>query len=357
MWATKIAFLENRMSNFENPLNTNGFAFLEFATNDNNLVATHFKNMGFTKIGNAQNNTIEVFRQGKIIFVVNGSTDSKVRDFAKLHGNSTCSMGFYVKNPQEAFNEAVKRGAKPFNCQSNSIWYNVPAIEGIGGSVIYFVDETNTYLDRFNIDNNTIYNDFGLYEIDHVTHNVYKGNMGIWADFYTKIFGFYQIRYFDIDGKVTGLFSKAMCSPCGKIKIPLNESKDDKSQIEEFLKDFNGEGIQHIALSSHDIFSSVAQLSNNNIKLMDTPNTYYELIEKRLPDHKENLDMLKKFRVLIDGTTTPNYKILLQIFTQNLLGPTFFEIIQRKGDEGFGEGNFQALFDSIELDQIRRGVI
>lgn len=344
------------MEHLDNPLETNGFAFLEFATNDKDVLNSNFINLGFTQIGKANNKDITVYKQGNIIFFVNNASDSKAQEFAKLHGNSACSMGFYVENPETAFKIALERGAIAFKTPTDSVWTGIPAIEGIGGSAIYFVEKANQYLERFNI-TKRINSDFGLQYIDHVTHNVYRGNMDKWADFYSNIFGFRQIRYFDIDGKLTGLFSKAMTSPCGKIKIPLNESKDDKSQIEEFLKELNGEGIQHIALTSKNIYSSVTQIANSGIKLLDTPDTYYELVEKRLPNHNEDIEQLKKMRILIDGTTTPQHKILLQIFTQNLLGPVFFEIIQRKGDDGFGEGNFKALFDSIELDQVRRGII
>jgi 4-hydroxyphenylpyruvate dioxygenase len=181
--------------------------------------------------------------------------------------------------------------------------------------------------------------------------------MDQWARFYEKIFNFREIRYFDIEGKVTGLKSKAMTSPCGKIRIPINESSDDKSQIEEFLHLYSGEGIQHIALGARDIYATVEKLKAGRVKFLDTPDTYYELIDKRLPGHGENRARLKKSRILIDGAPTKDGGLLLQIFTETVIGPIFFEIIQRKGDEGFGEGNFRALFESIELDQMRRGVL
>lgn len=341
---------------FDNPLKTDGFAFLEFTTNDSDQLSNYFTKLGFTNTGFIPDKNVSLYQQNEISFIVNASSDSKTRDFYEKHANSTCAMGFYVADPESAYQEALKRGATPFQQCKDSIWCDTKAIEGIGGSAIYFVDRSNKFIKKFTR-TKIICSDFCLNYIDHVTHNVFRGNMDKWADFYAKIFNFRQIRYFDIDGKLTGLFSKALTSPCGKIKIPLNESKDDKSQIQEFLKEFNGEGIQHIALSSKDIYSSVAQIGNSGIKLLDTPDTYYELIDKRLPDHCEDIGRLKKFGILIDGTTTPKRKLLLQIFTENLLGPTFFEIIQRKGDEGFGEGNFQALFDSIELEQMRRGVV
>jgi 4-hydroxyphenylpyruvate dioxygenase len=200
-------------------------------------------------------------------------------------------------------------------------------------------------------------NSTGLSYIDHLTHNVHRGNMQKWAEFYEHTFNFRQIRYFDIEGKVTGLFSKAMTSPDGKIRIPLNESQDDKSQIEEFLRDYKGEGIQHIALGTGNIYTTVDRMREQGVQFQDTPETYYDGVEARVPGHEETLESLRSRRILIDGAPTQGQGVLLQIFTQNVVGPCFFEIIQRKGNEGFGEGNFKALFESLELDQIRRGVL
>lgn len=341
---------------WENYLGTDGFAFIEFAAKDKAIFDCHFSKLGFTLTGVASNHDVLLYEQGDIKFFVNNGSDSKARDFAMKHGDSASAMGFYVFDADFAFKEAIRRGAMKFDTPSDSVWYGNPAIEGIGGSAIYFVDRNDHFLDKFKICARAN-NQNGLNCIDHLTHNVYRGSMDKWADFYSKIFGFRQIRYFDIDGKLTGLFSKAMTSACGKIKIPLNESKDDKSQIQEFLRSFNGEGIQHIALTSNDIYRTVQVTRKHGMKFMDTPDTYYELINKRLPNHGEEIEKLYQDKILIDGVTVPSRKILLQIFTQNLFGPVFFEIIQRKGDDGFGEGNFQALFDSIELDQMRRGVV
>jgi 4-hydroxyphenylpyruvate dioxygenase len=197
----------------------------------------------------------------------------------------------------------------------------------------------------------------GLLHIDHLTHNVMRGNMDKWAGFYEKLFNFREIRYFDIEGKKTGLLSRAMTSPCGKIRIPINESQDDKSQIEEYLREYRGEGIQHIALGTSDILRTVDVLREQGVQFQDTPDTYYEGVDKRVGRHGENIEELSKRRVLIDGNPEKGEGLLLQIFTQNVIGPIFFEIIQRKGNDGFGEGNFKALFESIELDQMRRGVL
>lgn len=344
------------MEKYSNPIGTDGFAFVEFVSKEKSQISNHFKNLGLTEIGIGKNHPVSLYQQSQIRFFINECADAATSDFYAKHNVSPCSMGFYVDDPKFAIKEAVKRGAVEVNNNSDSIWAGIPAIWGVGGSVIYFVSRNDEFLERFNLSHQNT-SGFGLEYIDHLTHNVYRGNMTTWADFYTKIFGFREIRYFDIDGKLSGLFSKAMTSPCGKIKIPLNESKDDKSQIEEFLHQFNGEGIQHIALTASNIYDSIEQIAATGIKLLDTPTTYYELIDKRLPNHGEDVVKMKQLGLLIDGTTKPKRKLLLQIFTQNLLGPSFFEIIQRKGDEGFGEGNFKALFDSIELDQVRRGVI
>jgi 4-hydroxyphenylpyruvate dioxygenase len=236
-------------------------------------------------------------------------------------------------------------------------------LEGIGGSLLYLVDR---YGDR-----GTIYDDWiaipgaeaaeaensvGLDLLDHLTHNVRRGEMRTWSSFYSRIFGFQEQKYFDIKGQATGLFSQAMIAPDKAIRIPLNESQDDKSQIEEFLRQYNGEGIQHLALTTSDIYATVEKLRARGVKLQDTIETYYELVDKRVPGHGEDLERLRRNRILIDGAVGDE-GLLLQIFTENLFGPIFFEIIQRKGNQGFGNGNFQALFESIELDQIRRGVV
>jgi len=242
---------------------------------------------------------------------------------------------------------------------------DIPAIEGIGGSLLFFVDTYGPNSSIYEVDFDFLPDadermaelDSRLTYIDHLTHNVHRGRMAFWADFYERLFNFREIRYFDIEGKVTGLFSKAMTSPCGKIRIPLNESQDDKSQIEEFLREYKGEGIQHIALGTSDIYQAVDIIRGRGISFQDTPDTYYELLPERITGHSESIPELEKRRILMDGAPTEGQGLLLQIFTQNVIGPIFFEIIQRKGNEGFGEGNFKALFESIELDQVRRGVL
>ncbi len=344
---------------FENPMGTDGFEFDEYTAPDPEQLRALFARMGFPVTARHRSKNVTLHRQGDINFVINAEPQGFGQQFARTHGPSACAMAFRVRDAAAAFRRAVELGARPVETRVGPMELHIPAIEGIGGSLIYLVDR---YGDR------TIYDvDFlpvrdplavrpaGLTLIDHLTHNVSRGNMNHWAGFYERLFNFREIRYFDIEGKKTGLFSRAMTSPCGKIRIPINESQDDKSQIEEYLREYHGEGIQHIALFTDDIYASVEALGANGVEFQDTPDTYYEGVEARVTGHRESLARMKERRILIDGSVKDG--ILLQIFTKNVIGPIFFEIIQRKGNEGFGEGNFRALFESIELDQERRGVI
>ncbi len=341
----------------ENPLKTNGFEFVEFA-GDTVLLDKLFRNMGFAPVATHKHRNIVLYRQGKINFLLNCEKAGQGADFSKEHGSGASAMAFVVQDAKYAYEQALKRGAASARTVGRSMEADIPAIEGIGGSLLYFVDNANFYDRDFDFTaTDKMPKGSGMTYIDHLTHNVFRGNMDKWAKFYEDIFNFREIRYFDIEGKLTGLKSKAMTSPCGKIRIPLNESSDDKSQIQEFLHRFNGEGIQHIALGTDDIYATVEHMRARGIPLQDTPDTYYEKIEERVPGHGEDLARLKKLRILVDGAPTKGQGLLLQIFTQDAMGPVFFEIIQRKGNEGFGEGNFKALFESIELDQIRRGVL
>jgi len=345
---------------FENPLGTDGFEFVEYTGPDPDALEKLFRAMGFAAVSKHKSRDITRFKQGDINFLLNREKTGQAAGFAKVHGQSANAMAFRVKDTKFAYEEALKRGAEAFG---EGIWTNideVPALKGIGGSVLYLVDKYGA--------NGDIYGDFeptgetdtggvGLEVLDHLTHNVDQGQMAVWADFYERVFNFREIRYFDIKGKKTGLFSKAMTGPCGKLRIPLNESQDEKSQIAEFLRDYNGEGIQHIALTTQNIYKTVDALREAGVIFQDTPDTYYELIDTRVPGHGEPVAELEKRRILLDGDVENKEGLLLQIFTQTVIGPVFFEIIQRKGNEGFGEGNFKALFESIELDQQRRGVL
>ena len=361
--ATAVA--EKGPLGLENPMGTDGFEFVEYAAPDSELLRSLFTKMGFPEVARHKRKNVTLHRQGDCNFIINAEADSFAEEFAAIHGPCACAMAFRVKDAEAAHARALRLGATDVKSDVGEGELEIPAIEGIGGSRLYFVDRYGAKGTIYEVDFE-FHPDWRTREadaashltyIDHLTHNVNRGRMSVWADFYEKLFNFREIRYFDIEGKVTGLFSKAMTSPCGKIRIPLNESQDDKSQIEEFLREYKGEGIQHIALGSDDIYASVDILRARDIPFQDTPDTYYELLDSRIEGHSESVPELQKRGILMDGAPTEGQGLLLQIFTQNVIGPIFFEIIQRKGNEGFGEGNFKALFESIELDQMRRGVI
>jgi 4-hydroxyphenylpyruvate dioxygenase len=347
-----------------NPLGTDGFEFVEYtAPTAEGVAQLHalFELLGFTKVALHRSKDVTLFRQGDINFLVNGQPYTHFAQFAVAHGPSACAMGWRVKDAPAAFRHAVANGAVPFDTKPGFMELNLPAVYGIGNSVLYFIDRYGPQHSIYDVDFIPIEGaeqhpkGVGLTALDHLTHNVSKGNMDVWSSFYERIGNLREIRYFDIEGKQTGLVSRAMTAPCGKIRIPINESADDKSQIAEFIRDYRGEGIQHLALATDDIYSTVQALRDRGVIFMDTPDSYYDRTPARVPDHGENLARLRELRVLIDGA--PVEGILLQIFTSTVIGPIFFEIIQRKGNEGFGEGNFKALFESIEEDQIKRGVL
>ncbi|MGC8702068.1 MAG: 4-hydroxyphenylpyruvate dioxygenase [Thiomonas sp.] len=356
-----------------NPMGTDGFEFVEYAAPDPAQLGALFQQLGFKAIARHRHKDVTLWRQGGIHFIVNAEPDSFAQRFARLHGPNICAIAFRVNDAAAAYRRALELGAWGFDAHSGPMELNIPAIKGIGDSLIYFVDRWRGKGGRNGgIGDISIYDvDFeplddaepehfgaGLTTIDHLTHNVHRGRMGEWADFYTRLFNFREIRYFDIEGQVTGVKSKAMTSPCGKIRIPINEEGQERAgQIQEYLDRYHGEGIQHIALATDDIFATVEALRRAGVQFLDTPDTYYELLDRRLPGHGEDVARLRANRILLDGATQPQRRLLLQIFTQTVIGPIFFEIIQRKGDQGFGEGNFKALFESIELDQMRRGVL
>jgi 4-hydroxyphenylpyruvate dioxygenase len=350
---------QERRDLWDNPMGTDGFEFIEYTGPDPAALAALFERMGFIAAARHRSKNVTLYQQGDINFILNAEPESFAQAFARLHGPSVCAIAFRVADAAAAYRRAIALGARPVHGKLGPMELNIPAIEGIGGSLIYLVDR---YGDR------TIYDvefvplgaapaagGVGLTAIDHLTHNVHRGRMAEWAEFYERLFNFREIRYFDIEGQLTGLRSKAMTSPCGKIRIPINESADDKSQIAEYLAAYRGEGIQHIALTTDDIYRTVEALAARGIAFMPVPDTYYEAIDSRLPGHGEDRARLERDRILIDGG--PEEGLLLQIFTATVIGPIFFEIIQRKGNKGFGEGNFRALFESIERDQIRRGVL
>ncbi|MGH6872152.1 MAG: 4-hydroxyphenylpyruvate dioxygenase [Rhizomicrobium sp.] len=348
---------------WDNPVGTAGFEFVEYTAPDVGQLNRFFEQMGFRAVGRHRSKAVTLYRQGDASFIVNAEPDSHGSRFAKAHGPSACAMAFRVKDAAKAYAALIAKGAKPFRNQVGPMELNIPAIEGIGGSVIYLVDR---YGERTIYDVDFVPTDpakgfahdgAGLSYIDHVTHNVFRGNMDKWAGFYETLFNFREIRYFDIEGKLTGLKSRAMTSPDGNIRIPINESSDDKSQIHEYLEEYKGEGIQHIAMATDDIYRSVETLQAKGVAFQETPDTYYERLDNRIKGHGEDVPRLKRDGILMDGERNSEVGLLLQIFTRNAIGPIFFELIQRKGNQGFGEGNFKALFESIEADQIKRGVL
>jgi len=351
---------------FENPMGLMGFEFVEFAAPAANTLEPLFEKLGFSLVARHRSKDVLLYRQGEINFIVNREPKSPAGFFAAEHGPSACGLAFRVKDSHLAYERALALGAQPIEIATGPMELRLPAIKGIGGAPLYlidrFADGESIYDIDFKfiegVDRHPVGHGFKL--IDHLTHNVYRGRMAHWGAFYEKLFNFREIRYFDIKGQHTGLTSRAMSAPDGKIRIPLNEeSARGSGQIEEFLMKFNGEGIQHIALFTDDLLASVDSLQMAGVPLMTAPNDfYYQALETRLPGHGEPVAALQARGILLDGSTHGGEKrLLLQIFSETMLGPVFFEFIQRKADEGFGEGNFKALFESLERDQIRRGVL
>ncbi|RYX93113.1 MAG: 4-hydroxyphenylpyruvate dioxygenase [Comamonadaceae bacterium] len=359
---------------WDNPMGTDGFEFIEYAAPDPAAMGALFERMGFKAIAKHRHKNVTLYRQGGINFIINGEADSFAQRFARQHGPSVCAIAFRVKDAKFAYERAISLGAWGYAHTAGPGELNIPAIKGIGDSIIYFIDRwrgKNGAKDGdignigfFDVDFEPIAENsgadlnpagHGLTYIDHLTHNVHRGRMAEWSGFYERLFNFREVRYFDIEGQATGVKSKAMTSPCGKIRIPINEEGNEKAgQIQEYLDKYQGEGIQHIAMGSDNLYATVDALQMSGVKLLNTGETYYELLDKRIPGHGENVADLQSRNILVDGNPG---ELLLQIFSENQLGPIFFEFIQRKGNQGFGEGNFKALFESIELDQMRRGVL
>jgi len=345
---------------FENPLGINGFEFVEFAAPDPAVLHALFPKLGFTAVAKHKSRPITLYRQGACNFLVNETPDSFASGFAAAHGPSACGFAIRVNDGAQALAATVGNGAEPFDVKPETRAIDAPVIKGIGDCMLYLVtDGRDFYAEEFQVlpgvDPHP--KGFGLTFIDHLTHNLFFGNMARWANYYERLFGFREIRYFDIKGVKTGLVSKAMTAPDGVVRIPLNESDDPRSQINEYLNEYKGEGIQHIAMFTDTIYESVEAMREQGVEFLNTPDTYFDVIDERVPGHGEDVPRLRRNKILIDADKETKQKLLLQIFTTNSIGPIFFEIIQRKGNEGFGEGNFQALFESIERDQMRRGVL
>ena len=352
-------------------MGTDGFEFIEYAAPDPAAMGALFLQMGFQAIAHHRHKAVTLYRQGGINFILNAEPDSFAQRFARLHGPSICAIALRVQDAKCAYERAISLGAWGYAGIAGPGELNIPAIKGIGDSIIYFVDRWRGKggaadgqignIGFFDVDFEPLPGatlnpqGHGLVQIDHLTHNVHKGRMDEWAEFYERLFNFREARYFDIEGQLSGVKSRAMVSPCGKIRIPINEEGNEaKGQIQEYLDRYRGEGIQHIALASADLYATVDAMRAAGMRLLNTPATYYELIDARIPGHGEDVARMQAQQILVDGAPG---NLLLQIFTENQLGPIFFEFIQRKGNDGFGEGNFKALFESIELDQMRRGVL
>jgi len=351
---------------FDNPMGLMGFEFVEFSSPTPNVLEPLFEKMGFTLVARHRSKDVMLYRQGDINFIINREGKSVAGYFAAEHGPSACGLAFRVRDAHKAYARALELGAQPIEIPTGPMELRLPAIKGIGGAPLYLIDRFEEGKSIYDIDFEFLPGverhpkGHGFKIVDHLTHNVYRGRMAFWANFYERLFNFREIRYFDIQGEHTGLTSKALTAPDGKIRIPLNEeSSKGSGQIEEFLMKFNGEGIQHIALLSDDLVSTIDKVALAGVPLMTAPNDiYYEMLEQRLPGHGQPIPELQTRGILLDGSTAGDQpRLLLQIFSDTLLGPVFFEFIQRKGDDGFGEGNFKALFQSIERDQVRRGVL
>ena len=349
----------------DNPIGLDGFEFVEFAAPQRGALETVFEQIGFAAVARHRSKDVTLYRQGGINFIVNHEPRSLAAYFAEEHGPGACGLAFRVRDAHEAYAEALRRGAQPVDVPTGPMELRLPAIRGIGGAPIYLIDRYQDAASIYDIDFRYLDGaerhpaGVGLERIDHLTHNVYRGRMAHWGSFYERIFNFREIRHFDIQGERTGLLSRAMTAPDDLIRVPLNEeSRQGGGQIEEFLMRFNGEGIQHIALATRDLAATVDRLRARGVPLMTAPpDAYYEMLEQRLPGHGLPVGELRSRGILLDGRTHPDRRLLLQIFSECLFGPVFFEFIQRERDEGFGEGNFKALFEAMERDQLRRGAL
>ncbi len=350
-------------SSWPNPMGTDGFEFVEYAAPDPEALGRLFVEMGFARVARHRSKQVTLYQQGDIHFVINAEPGSFGQSFARVHGPSICAIALRVRDAAFAYRRSVELGAWGVEPRPGPMELAIPAIKGVGDSLIYLVDRYGPRGSIYDVDFVQLegaerrHAGVGLTHVDHLTHNVHRGRLAEWAEFYERLFGFREIRYFDIEGEHTGLKSRAMQSPCGKIRIPINESSDERSQIQEYLEAYHGEGIQHVALGTDDIYAAVEGLRARGVRFLAAQDGYYEKLDRRVPGHGEDLERLRRNHLLIDGAPELGQGLLLQIFTETVIGPIFFEIIQRRGNQGFGEGNFRALFETMEQDQLRRGVL
>lgn len=363
---TYVITMHEEPSDLENPLALDGFEFLEFCAPEKGVLEGAFTVMGFSHIASHRSKDVHLYRQGRINLIANYEPRSPAAYFAAEHGPSACGMGFRVRNAQKAYEEAIRRGAEPVDVPTGPMELRLPAVRGIGGSLIYLIDRYDDDLSIYDIDFNYLKGvdrqpeGAGFTCIDHLTHNLYNGRIAHWENFYSRIFGFRELRQFDVTGEYSALRTKVMVAPDGRIRIPLNEEggADGKGQIAEYLRAYNGEGIQHIAFASDDLCASLDKLARNGLQFaLPPPATYYDQLDDRLPGHGLDTAALQQRAILVDGDTSGTLpRLLMQIFSRLMIGPVFFEFIQRKGDQGFGEGNIEALFRSIEEDQRQRAM-
>ena len=350
---------------YENPAGTEGLAFVEFSTENPEELSSVFKRLGFEKVGRHVNLEISLWRQGEIEFLINSDLNTHGGLFAQCHGPCVSALAFRVSDAAHALNRALSFGAVSYRFDRGVPTVSSPPLEGIGGSLLYLTDrKTSASIAQEFLPSDAASRaavvGAGFKVVDHLTHNVVAGGVDHWANFYKSIFNFREVFYLDARGAKTGFRTRAMMSPCGNICIPVNEPTDPKSQIQEYIDSYKGEGVQHIALRSDDVITSVESILRNGIDCMPIPDSYYDAIDARLPGHGQDVARLRRNGILLDGERelpATEWALLLQLFTKNLCGPIFFECIERRGNEGFGEGNARALFEAIERDQIARGVV
>jgi 4-hydroxyphenylpyruvate dioxygenase len=349
----------------QNPAGLKSIDHLEFTVDSlSSNTLKLFSTMGF--IQTAENHEAKLFTQGQVRFLAKAATNENdhARKYYRNHGEGVSKISFQVESVEKALEVTLKNGATLVNDlhldETSEGKIKTAAIQGFGDVINEFVERPNGIFragfKKTSKDELAKPLATRVSRIDHLTNNVPKGQMDHWVEFYKKTYGFIETRYFDIKGSQTGLNSKVVQLADNSIIIPINEPEKEggKSQIQEFLDVHKGPGVQHIALMTPDIISTVRELRERGVNFLQVPSTYYEDIPKRPFNVTEELKILERHNLLVDGDAEG---YLLQIFSETYIGPLFFEFIQRKNHWGFGNGNFQALFDAIERDQIKRGYL